>query len=160
MVGMGKVEDELVPKGVYIITTKATNRKGGMTASWVSRVAGKPPVMMVAIHHRSHTGGLIRESGRYVINIIDRKQLEVARRFGLSTGHRVDKFQEFEFVESGNGLPVLKGCLGYLECNVMEQIVVGDHTVFFGEIIEENLFGTGIPMLFSSDDFYAGKETK
>ncbi len=160
MAMIGKVEEELVPKGVYIITTRSDGKRAGMTASWVCRVAGKPPVMMTAIHHRSHTGELIRQRGMFLINIIDRNQIEIARLFGLSTGHRIDKFKGLAFIESGNGLPVMPDCLGYLECNVMEQIVVADHTVFFGEIIDEKLFRPGSPLMFSPADFRARKGTR
>jgi flavin reductase (DIM6/NTAB) family NADH-FMN oxidoreductase RutF len=150
----GRLEEGYVPKGVYIITTRSREVRGGMTASWVCRVATRPPTMMVAIHEGSHTGGLIRESGAFAINLIDGGQVELARHFGLTSGHRVDKFKDLDTLDSGSGQPVLAQAFGYIDCRVMDQAVVGDHTVFFGEIIEERLLRNGQALMFQKGDYW------
>jgi flavin reductase (DIM6/NTAB) family NADH-FMN oxidoreductase RutF len=150
---LGRLEDDHFPKGVYIITTRAGQEQGGMTASWVCRAASKPPVMSAAIHHRSHTGGLIKKSRAFIVNLIDRDQVDLARLFGLASGRRKNKLAEVETIDSPGGLPVLKDALGFMECRVDSQIIVEDHTVFFGWVVAEELFRQGRPLMFSPSDY-------
>jgi len=150
---LGRVEDDHFPKGVYIITTRAGRRQGGMTASWVCRAAGRPPVMSAAIHHRSHTGRLIKESRAFVVNLIGEDQVGLARLFGLASGRRVDKLARVETIDSPGGLPVLAEALGFLECRVIRRVVVEDHSVFFGRIVAEELLRPGRPLMFSPSDY-------
>ncbi|MBW1712258.1 MAG: flavin reductase [Deltaproteobacteria bacterium] len=152
---LGDLERKQCLKGVYIITTRLNDRRGGMTASWVCRAAQSPPVMSAAIHLKSHTGQLIKESQRFVIHLISREEMALARRFGLSSGHKKDKFQGLDLTESGGGLPVLSQALGYMECQVIDQVAVYDHTLFLGLVVEEKLFRRGQPLIFSRREFEA-----
>lgn len=149
----GELEARLLPKGVYVITSQWKRRRAGMTAAWVTRVAGAPPAMLVAIHFGSFTGEVIAQSGWFVINVLGRDQLELARRFGEGSSRDHDKFSELSLTMSAHGQPALGVVLAYLECKVALAPRVGDHILFIGEIMEEQRFQEGIPLLYDPKEF-------
>jgi flavin reductase (DIM6/NTAB) family NADH-FMN oxidoreductase RutF len=47
-----------------------------------------------------------------------------------------DKFEDLESeLAPLTGCPVLKDCLGYVECQVVGRVEKGDHTVYVAEVI-------------------------
>jgi len=150
---IGELEARLLPKGVYVITSQWERRRAGMTAAWVTRVAGAPPAMLVAIHCGSFTEEVIAQSGWFVINVLGRDQLELACRFGEGSSRDHDKFGSLPLVLSAHGQPALGVALAYLECKVTLAPRVGDHILFIGEIIGEHQFQEGIPLLYDPKEF-------
>lgn len=150
---IGELEARLLPKGVYVITSQWERRRAGMTAAWVTRVAGAPPAMLVAIHCGSFTEEVIAQSGWFVINVLGRDQLELACRFGEGSSRDHDKFASLPLVLSAHGQPALGVALAYLECKVTLAPRVGDHILFIGEIIGEHQFQEGIPLLYDPKEF-------
>lgn len=149
----GELEARLLPKGVYVITSQWERRRAGMTAAWVTRVAGAPPSMLVAIHFGSFTGEVIAQSGWFVINVLGRDQLELARLFGEGSSRDHDKFSGLPLTMSAHGQPVLGVALAYLECEVILTPQIGDHVLFIGEIMEERQFQEGNPLLYDPKEF-------
>jgi flavin reductase (DIM6/NTAB) family NADH-FMN oxidoreductase RutF len=39
------------------------------------------------------------------------------------------------------GAPVLKECVGFVECRLVQSVETGDHTVFIGEVVNEGVRG-------------------
>ncbi len=59
----GDVEARIFPKGVYVVTSSCAEGRAGMTAAWVSRVSGTPPLVAVALHRGSATRAVIEKAG-------------------------------------------------------------------------------------------------
>jgi flavin reductase (DIM6/NTAB) family NADH-FMN oxidoreductase RutF len=59
----------------------------------------------------------------------------------------LDKFDNVEFIENVNGVPVLSGSLANLECRMVLSYEGGDHTIFIGEI-EKAAIRQGKPLLY------------
>ncbi len=148
---LGQLEERLCPKGVYVITSIWGNRGAGMTAAWVTRVAASPPAMLVAIHVGSFTGEVIKHSGWFVINILDKTQSMLALRFGQGSSRDQDKFNGLGLLTSLHGQPALKDALAYLECKIISIPKVGDHRLFIGEIMEEQKLREGFPLVYDPE---------
>jgi len=147
---LDKLEAQLVRKSIFVITTaKQGKRASGMTAAWVTRVAGNPPLMAVAIHCDSFTGELIAQTGWYVINVLALEQANLARHFGMVSSRQQDKFRDLTITFSQHGCPILLHVLGYLECRVTQSLKVGDHQLFIGEIIDGKRLRDGQPLVYS-----------
>ena len=147
---LGQLEERLLPKGVYVITSMWKNKRAGMTAAWVTRVAADPPAMLVAIHVGSFTGEVIRGSGWFVINVLDRTQGRLALRFGKGSSRNQDKFNGLSLRTSLHGQPALGNALAYLECKILSIPKVGDHWLFTGEIVDEQELRKGHPLMYDA----------
>ncbi len=143
----------LMPQAVFLVTGAAGDETGGMTACWVSRVSHRPPLFAVAIHHGSHTRDVVEVGRCFCIHILCRHQVELARRFGSVSGREVDKLATVAWRRGASGAPVVQDVLAYLDCRVVSQFEVGDHTLFVGELVEEGVFRETEPLLFRPEDY-------
>lgn len=118
---------------VTIITTVNDNVPHGMTATAVCSVCAEPATVLVVVNRTTRSHPLIGAARSFTINLLSREQLELANRF---SGKLADQFEGVDCFESPNtGSPVFEGVSSYLECELIDQVEMGTHTVFFGKVL-------------------------
>ena len=141
--------------GLYIVTVKAGDKINGMTAALVSRVSNNPPMVMVSISPKNYTHKLIHEAGRFTINTLAEGQQEIGKHFGFASGRDTDKLKDIEYIEGESGAPILKEAMSFLECEVSDTLITGDHTLFIGKVIGGRVLNAGkTPLVFKRSDFF------
>lgn len=118
--------------GVCVITTAGDGTHYGMTASSVTSLSLEPPQMLVCLNSSMPTAQAVARAGRYAINVMDRQSAELARRFATRLQN---KFAGVEHGFGVVGVPLLAQALATIECEVVEQIVGGTHTIFIGRVV-------------------------
>jgi flavin reductase (DIM6/NTAB) family NADH-FMN oxidoreductase RutF len=81
---------------------------------------------------------MIRQSGEYVVNVVDEKLMEAVRVCGQKSGREVDKFKLAKLTpEKGVNVkvPCIKESPVSIECKVVKEIEIGDHVWFIGEVL-------------------------
>jgi flavin reductase (DIM6/NTAB) family NADH-FMN oxidoreductase RutF len=143
--------------GIYVLTAAYEDRINGMIASWVSQVSYDPPLIMVAVHPNRYSHRLIEKANAFALHILSRNQKDFLRRF--KGPDPLSKFTALEWTRGKTGCPILKDCLGYLDCRVKTSLKLGNHTLFFGELIDAQMFGPGSPMnTLDYEGTYLGKD--
>jgi flavin reductase (DIM6/NTAB) family NADH-FMN oxidoreductase RutF len=135
--GTRKKTLRLLSNGVYIITSRAGNRFGAATVTWVSQASFKPPLVMAAIRPESNVFRCLQESGTAVIHIVDSSQQAMAQQFFCPT--RVDDrtINGQTFHASTTSAPVLDSAGAYIECAVRRIIrETGDHAIVIMEVVD------------------------
>ncbi|MCA1721232.1 MAG: flavin reductase family protein, partial [Actinobacteria bacterium] len=82
--------------------------------------------------HTSRSWPLIRQTGRFVVNVLAADQEELCRRFA---DRGADKFADVAWSETAWG-PVLDGVLATVRCDVEAVHPAGDHDVVIGHVRE------------------------
>jgi flavin reductase (DIM6/NTAB) family NADH-FMN oxidoreductase RutF len=128
-----------LPCSVVIVSAKAENHQGAMTATamYMSQV---PPLIAVSISKTSATYQLIEKSKEFAINVIADNQQHLTKQFGSVHGYEVDKFKESGIsTESASKIsaPLILGCFANLECQVKNALweVEGNHAIYIAEVI-------------------------
>ena len=148
------VFDALV-HGVYVVTTRLGDVVNGMTAAWVSQVSLKPLLVMVSIAPSRYSHDLIKQSGIFAVNVLDRDQADLGKRFGFKSGRQVDKFAGLEWTTGATGAPILPQAYACLELKLKETFPAGDHTLFVGEVVAAKvLHPQAQPLVFKKSDFF------
>ena len=148
------VFDALV-HGVYVVTTLLADVVNGMTASWVSQVSLKPLLVMVSIAPSRYSHDLIKKSGVFAVNVLDRDQADLGKRFGFKSGRQVDKFAGLEWTTGTTGAPILPQAYACLELKLKETFPAGDHTLFVGEVVAAKVQHPETqPLVFKKSDFF------
>ena len=147
-----KVIDKIM-KGVSVVTTKAGDKVNGMTASWFTRVSEDPVLVMISVWKENFSHALIREGGAFAINILADGQKEMGLHFGRQSGRDMDKFQGIEWEGKKTGSPILKDCLGFMDCEVVGSLEAGDHTIFVGNVLEAGFRGKQEPLIYDRRDY-------
>ena len=140
--------------GVYIITSSYRRKTAGCTATWVNRASFDPPLICVHMQPKCHTLQTVESSKRLCINVLDSSSLELARRFGFTSGHTVDKLSEVGYRRSPNGSPVLDAAVSYLDCRVKQIMPVGDHMLVVAQVLSAAMVKDCPPLLYDPNTFY------
>lgn len=117
--------------GVTVITTTHDGVEYGMTASAMTSLSVEPPMVLVCVNHTSATREAVSRSGVFGVNILHEDQADVAMHFASS---RTDKFTGVRYEREELGTLRLDGVLAWLECEVVEDVTGGTHSVFFGKV--------------------------
>jgi flavin reductase (DIM6/NTAB) family NADH-FMN oxidoreductase RutF len=127
-----------VENAVALVTSSHGAQKNVMTVTFFAESSHVPPLLRVAISPTCLTHELITRSGWFGLSLLADGQGELALTCGTHSGRRLDKFAELRLRHrvTENGVPLLFDCLTTSECQVIDRIELGDHTLFVGRIRE------------------------
>lgn len=118
--------------GIYLVTVSTDEGPNGMIASWVTQCSHEPPRLALAIRKNRLSHAQILEAKKFCINVLPRELAGAIQNFKIAEWKK--KFSAAGHSLSPRGLPVLNGCIGYLDCLLEKAIDAGDHTLFIGAI--------------------------
>ena len=126
------------PYGLYVVGSRAGDRRNGMTVNWVTQLSFDPKLLGVAVEREALTHELISEGGVFALNVIDREDRAIVRKFTKPVEVDLDArtLNGFPFVDGRTGAPVLDQAVAYAECEVRQSIPTGSHTLFVGEVVD------------------------
>jgi flavin reductase (DIM6/NTAB) family NADH-FMN oxidoreductase RutF len=130
--------------GVTVVTSEHSGQLYGMTVSSFASLSLRPPLVLICVDKLVTCHDVIAESGRFAVNILEKHQEHLSRRFATPD---IDKFVGVAFRTGQLSLPLLEGALATMECRVYEQVPGGDHTIFIGEVVDADV-GEGSPLLY------------
>jgi flavin reductase (DIM6/NTAB) family NADH-FMN oxidoreductase RutF len=128
-----------LPSGLYVVgSTDKGARRNGMTLNWATQVSFDPKWLGVSVEHGALTHELIEAGGVFSLNIIDREDRAVVRKFTKPVEVDLDAstLNDIPYFDGpATGAPVLAQSVAYLECEVRQPVEIGDHTLFLGQIV-------------------------
>jgi flavin reductase (DIM6/NTAB) family NADH-FMN oxidoreductase RutF len=130
--------------GVSIITTTTPDgERHGMTANSLTSVSLAPPLLLICLTRGTRTADAVAQRGAFVVNILREQQDSLSNRFARPGE---DHFAGVATIEH-DGLPILKGTLGYVVCRVDAVHPAGDHEIVLGAVEAVSL-ERGSPLVF------------
>jgi flavin reductase (DIM6/NTAB) family NADH-FMN oxidoreductase RutF len=126
--------------GMVILVTSAYKDKRTITpCAWHMPLSKSPAAVAVALAHQHFSSELIKKKGAFIINIPPWALLDKILIWGATTGRTIDKFKTTGLTpEPGHMVPMLpriSECIGWIECSLLDVKEVGDHALFFGEVL-------------------------
>jgi len=129
----------LFPCPVVLVTCRGSGGKPNIiTLAWVGVVCSDPPTLGLGIRPQRHSYGLIEDSGEFVVNIPTVEMLRQVDFCGVVSGRDVDKFSETGLTpEPAEKVkpPLIRECPVNIECVVKDEIPLGVHHLFLGEVV-------------------------
>jgi len=140
---------------VNIITTIHEGKKDGLTATAACSVSAEPPQLLVCINTEAGGHDLIRIAKKFALNILSRDQENIAMRFaGMDGANRTNRFELGSWSEIRTGAPCLDGALVNFDCEVVQHISAGTHSIFIGHIIGSRTENAGAaPLMYGGGEF-------
>jgi flavin reductase (DIM6/NTAB) family NADH-FMN oxidoreductase RutF len=156
----------LLPSPVLIIGTYGSDGQPNiMQAAWGGIASSQPPCISVSLREATLSYHNIRQAEAFTVNIPSEKYVREADLAGLISGREHDKFNLTRLTpekSSRVNAPLVKEFPYALECRLVRQVDLGQHTMFIGEIVgiaaEEDVLAPNLlpdiekvrPMLFGS----------
>ncbi|MFP5317400.1 MAG: flavin reductase family protein [Acidimicrobiia bacterium] len=134
------------PSGLYVLGSRAGDRRNGMTINWVSQVSFDPKLLAVSVETTAYTHELIVDGGVFSVNVVDREDRAIVRKFTKPV--EVDlvarTLNGFPFHDGRTGAPILDQAVAYVECEVRQRVevagrdpnAVAGHALFLGEVVD------------------------
>ena len=127
-----------MPSGLYVVGSRAGDRRNGMTLNWATQVSFEPKLLAISVETTAVTHKLIDEGGVFSLNVVDREDRAIVRKFTkpVEVDLQASTLNGFPFHDGVSGAPILDQAVAYLDCRVSNRLGVGNHTLFLGEIVD------------------------
>lgn len=137
-----------------LVTAAHGGRRNVMAAAWSMPLDFAPPKVAVVLDKSTFTRGLVEASGAFALNLPCRAIADATLAVGNVSAkdpEHADKFSEFglgAFAGSALDLPLVEGCVGWLECRLVpEPHNQQAYDLFIGEVVaahaDTRVFGRG-----------------
>ena len=149
---MKKIRDRMIhevlrelPYGLYVLGVrgKSEGDMNAMVVSWAMQCSFDPPLVMVAVRMPSRSYDLVKAGKVFSLNLLDKKELKIARLLEKPASVSGDKLGKVGHVEEDTGAPILRRAFAYLECKVRKIHEPGDHALVIGEGVHAGVHGRG-----------------
>jgi flavin reductase (DIM6/NTAB) family NADH-FMN oxidoreductase RutF/rubredoxin len=139
-----------IPYGLYIIASRDDGRLNGQIANALFQVTAEPQTVAVSINKKNLTHDYIQKSKVFSASILCQDTpMTLIGLFGYKSGRDINKFKTIHYKTGVTGAPIVPGsCLGYLEARVIDQISIGTHTIFIGQVEDANIINTKPAMTY------------
>ena len=127
-----------MPSGLYVLGSRAGERRNGMTLNWVTQVSSAPKLLAVSVEHDAFTHELVSEGRVFALNLIDQEDRAIVRKFTkpVDVDLEARTLNGFPFHDGTTGAPVLDQAVAFVDCEVRQAVEIGGHTLFLGEIVD------------------------
>ncbi len=141
-----------VPSGVAVVTVDANGQSLGLTVGSLVALSLEPPLVAIVVSRQTAMHELLRESGGFAVSILTASQESLAQHFARGIPP-IAMWHGIAVQAGAPGAPLLEGALGWLECRLRDELAVGTHTLFVGEVLRVEL-GEDAPALQRSRGEY------
>lgn len=140
---LGKLDYE-----IFVLTAAHQDRCNGQIVCWVvpATIVPQVPRILVGVGRMTFTRELIEMSRRFVLNLLGKDQWPLIAHFGFRSGREIDKFATLPFERGVTGSPILRGTVGYLECEVRTVLDAGAHLFYLADVIEGKIVADRSPL--------------
>ncbi|MGH9178746.1 MAG: flavin reductase family protein [Acidimicrobiales bacterium] len=127
-----------MPYGLYVVGSRAGDRRNGMTLNWVTQLSFDPKLLGLAVEQGALTHGLIAEGKVFSLNIVDREDRAIVRKFTkpVEVDEAAMTLNGLAFHDGRTGAPILDQAVAFAECEVRQEVPTGSHTLFIGEVVD------------------------
>jgi flavin reductase (DIM6/NTAB) family NADH-FMN oxidoreductase RutF len=148
-----------LPTGLFVVGSRAEDRRNLMTCNWVMQVATAPKLVAVSVERGSVTRHLVERGGGFSVSVLARSDRALVRRFvkpvdavELDGAGAAVSLQGVPVHEVADGLPCLRSALSWFACSVRHTIrwdadtpdAPASHVLVVGEVIDVGEAADGI----------------
>lgn len=138
VVPVSKGMRQLPIRAVYLVSMEHDGKKNIISVGMFTVVSSHPRLVGVGIAPSRYSCYLIRNSGEFVVNVIDETLMDAVRICGEKSGRNVNKFELANLTPekaSKTNAPLIKESPFNIECKVVQEVEIGDHIWFIGEVL-------------------------
>ncbi len=128
----------LFPPFPLVLVTIPGKPPNILTAALAHVFSFNPFIIGIGVDPRRHSFELLKTAKDFVINIPTKRLIEQVLFCGTNSGREVDKFEATRLTDvtaQEVEAPLIGECPVNFECQIIQNIEIGDHVWFLGEVI-------------------------
>lgn len=135
-----KAGNMLYPLPVVMVSCGTEGiRPNIITVAWAGTICTNPPMVSISIRKERYSYDIIKESGEFVINLVNDRLVRAADWCGVRSGRDYDKFAKMKLTPvDGNtvSVPLIGESPVNIECRVRQVIELGSHDMFIADVTD------------------------
>lgn len=143
-----------VAAGVAVVASRDGGGIRAMTVTSYASASLEPPMLLVCLDSLAQTRDAIAGHGAFTLSMLERRQEFLAERFAGRAPLVDAAWSEVPHELSPAGLPVVHGCLAWVECRLERLEPAGDHDIALGAVTASG-HGPGEPLILWARGFWS-----
>lgn len=138
--------------GVYIIASGCADEKNAFVANTAIQVTSDPTQIAVACNKNNHTAKFIEVFKNFSVSIVKQDfSPSVLNNYGFHSGRDINKFEKSNYIlgKHTNVPIVLDDAVAWFECKLAQQVDVGSHILFIGQVVDAVSLSNEKPLTYS-----------
>jgi len=127
----------LQPAPKVLVSCRLNGEDNALAVGYCGNCSYAPPMVMVGIVPSRYSYKMIKESGCFVVNLVEKSYKETFDYLGRNSRRDGDKLAKMK-VKLADGekvdAPLLTDCPVNIECTVVDSIMTGSHEMFVGKV--------------------------
>lgn len=140
--------------GVAVVASRDSGGIRAMTVTSYASVSLDPPMLLVCLDSLAQTRDAVADHGAFTLSVLERRQEFLAERFAGRAPLVDPTWREVPHDVSPAGLPIVRGCLAWVECRLERIEEAGDHDVAIGAVTACD-HGPGEPLVLWARGFWS-----
>jgi len=137
--------------GVFVL---GANNNGAINACITNtciQVASEPTRVAISVLNKNLTCYMVKEGGKFTVSVLDNTcTFDLIKHFGMQSGVDVNKFADFPYEKTEDGVPYIKQSVcALLECKVVSHQDLGSHTLFIAEVTDAKVLSSNPPLTYA-----------
>lgn len=124
------------PRSVVVATSYDGERKAALSLVWHTPLSFNPPVYSISVAPKRFSHDVILRALTFAVHFFPYERADLVERIGTVSGRDTDKFNALGLSHFMSPLqnPIIEGAYLVLDCEYMDHMLVGDHTLIWGEV--------------------------
>jgi flavin reductase (DIM6/NTAB) family NADH-FMN oxidoreductase RutF len=134
--------------GVSVVATRVGDVVYGLTVSSFTSLSLEPPLVLVCLANRSRLTGMIRDARAFTVSLLAHDQSAASSYFASSGRAPEATFGSIAEETTASGMPAVKDAMAYVSCELYSQLMLGDHTIVVGKVVQAVTRHERAPLLY------------
>lgn len=108
-----------------------------ITVAWAGTICSDPAMVSISVRKERYSYGIIKDTGEFVINLVNRDLVRAADYCGVRSGREVDKFKEMGLTPLASEKITAPGIAESpvsIQCKVTQVLELGSHDLFLARV--------------------------
>ena len=122
-----------------------------ITVAWAGTICSDPAMVSISVRKERYSHDIIKETGEFVINLVNKRLVRATDYCGVKSGRDVDKFAQTRLTPQASRYvkaPGIEESPVNIECRVRKSEELGSHTMFIADVVgvtvdDKYMDGTG-----------------
>lgn len=129
----------LYPVPAVMVTCGREGEKPNIiTVAWAGTICSDPAMVSISVRKERFSHGIIKDTGEFVINLVNKGLVRATDYCGVRSGRDVDKFKETRLTPQPSRYvkaPGIEESPVNIECKVVEVRELGSHDMFIAQVV-------------------------
>lgn len=136
--------------GLYVVTSNDGKQNNGLIVNTVTQVSDNPNRIAVNINKANYSYHVVKQTGILNVNCLTvDAPFKVFENFGFQSGRNTDKFVNYPYILSDNGLPILTNYINAsISLKVENYIDLDSHGMFICSVTEARVMNNKETMTY------------